>query len=223
MPLRQTIAVSLALLMASAGAMAETPDKGTSPPLSQPPDPGQPQSAGSAQTARASQQVGYSQPVPRAASRAQSQPRYRQPAQPNAAASYRRLRWVLGAPQIGRAAWYDLVGRRTADGERLDTVTPTAAHRSLPLGSWANVVDLDTGRSVIVKINDRGPYHRRFIIDLSPSAAAALGMRYAGVAAVAVEPITLEAAEAASAAPAYPATRSTVTAAYQVAATNITQ
>jgi rare lipoprotein A len=220
MPLRQTIGISLALLMASAGAMAKTPDKGTAQPLSQPPDPGQPQSADPPQTTTASQRVADSQPGSRPAWRPQGQARYRQPAARDASASSQRLRWVLGAPEIGRAAWYDLVGRRTADGERLDTVTPTAAHRSLPLGSWANVVDLDTGRSVVVKINDRGPYHRRFIIDLSPGAAATLGMRYAGVAAVAVEPITLESAPAA---PAYSAARPRMAAAYRVAASNLTQ
>ncbi len=101
-----------------------------------------------------------------------------------------------GAPEIGQAAWYGLVGNRTSSGEQLDTVTPTAAHRSLPLGSCAKVVSLDNGRSVIVKINDRGPYNRRFIIDLSPRAADELGMRHAGVAAVAVEPLAAGAASA---------------------------
>jgi rare lipoprotein A len=98
------------------------------------------------------------------------------------------------APQIGQAAWYDLVGYRTSSGEPLDWVTPTAAHRSLPLGSRAKVTSLDNGRSVIVRINDRGPYRRRFIIDLSPGAAQALGMIHAGVAAVAVEPVAARAA-----------------------------
>jgi rare lipoprotein A len=96
---------------------------------------------------------------------------------------------ATGFQEIGQAAWYDLVGSRTSSGERLDVSTPTAAHRSLPLGSCAKVTSLDTGRSVIVKINDRGPYSRGFIIDLSPRAANELGMRHAGVAAVAVEPL----------------------------------
>jgi rare lipoprotein A len=94
-----------------------------------------------------------------------------------------------GPIQIGAAAWYGLVGHSTSNGERLDTVTPTAAHRSLPLASYAKVTSLDSGRSVVVRINDRGPYNRRFIIDLSPRAADLLGMRQAGVAAVAVEPV----------------------------------
>ena len=74
---------------------------------------------------------------------------------------------AAGSSQFGRAAWYDLVGNRTASGEILDTVTATAAHRSLPLASFAKVTNLGNGRSVIVKINDRGPYTRGRILDLS--------------------------------------------------------
>ncbi|HYZ41871.1 MAG TPA: septal ring lytic transglycosylase RlpA family protein [Stellaceae bacterium] len=90
---------------------------------------------------------------------------------------------------VGKAARYNLVDKRTASGDKLDTVTPTAAHRSLPLASHAKVTNLDNGRSVIVKINDRGPYARGRILDLSPRAADELGMKRAGVAAVAVEPL----------------------------------
>jgi rare lipoprotein A len=96
--------------------------------------------------------------------------------------------------QLGKAAWYDLVGSKTASGETLDTVTATAAHRSLPLASFAKVIDLDNGRSVIVKINDRGPYTRGRIIDLSPRAADALDMKCAGVANVVIEPLLKQAA-----------------------------
>jgi rare lipoprotein A (peptidoglycan hydrolase) len=84
--------------------------------------------------------------------------------------------------------------RQTASGEILDTDSATAAHRSLPLASYANVTNLDNGRSVVVKINDRGPYTRGRILDLSPRAADALGMKRAGVAAVAVEPLVNQAA-----------------------------
>ena len=91
--------------------------------------------------------------------------------------------------EIGTAAWYNWVGSRTASGEILDWVTPTAAHRSLPLASYAKVTNLDTGRVVIVKINDRGPYRRRFIIDLSPRAAEEIGVIRSGIAAVTVEPL----------------------------------
>jgi len=96
---------------------------------------------------------------------------------------------AVGNRQFGKAAWYDLVGNRTASGEILDTIHPTAAHRSLPLASLARVPNLDNGRSVIVKINDRGPYTRGRILDVSPRAADALDMKRAGVAAVAVEPL----------------------------------
>ena len=87
------------------------------------------------------------------------------------------------------AAWYNWVGSRTSTGELLDTVTATAAHRTLALGSFARVTCLETGRSVIVRINDRGPHVRRFIIDLSPRAADELDMRRAGVASVVIEPL----------------------------------
>jgi rare lipoprotein A len=96
---------------------------------------------------------------------------------------------AAGRRELGRAAWYGMVGNRTASGEILDTQTATAAHRSLPLASYAKVTSLDNGRSVIVKINDRGPYTRGRIIDLSPRAADVLEMKRAGVAAVAVEPL----------------------------------
>jgi len=95
----------------------------------------------------------------------------------------------VGGSQIGAAVWYNRVGAMTSTGERLDTVTATAAHRSLPLASYAKVTNLDNGRAVIVKINDRGPWTSRFIIDLSPRAADVLEMRHAGVAAVVVEPV----------------------------------
>ena len=99
--------------------------------------------------------------------------------------------------QFGKAAWYNFVGKKTANGEILDTVTPTAAHLSLPLASYAKVTNLDNSRSVIVKINDRGPYGRRErIIDLSPCAADTLDMKHAGVVAVAIEPLVYEATPA---------------------------
>jgi rare lipoprotein A len=96
---------------------------------------------------------------------------------------------TTGIALFGKAAWYNLVGKQTATGEILDTVTATAAHRSLPLASCAKVTDLDNGRSVVVKINDRGPYTRGRILDLSPRAADALDIKRVGVAAVVVEPL----------------------------------
>jgi rare lipoprotein A len=96
---------------------------------------------------------------------------------------------AIGMRLFGKAAWYNLVGGRTASGEFLDTVTPTAAHRWLPLATFAKVTNLDNGRSVVLKINDRGPYTRGRILDLSPRAAVALDMKRAGVVAVVIEPL----------------------------------
>ena len=102
----------------------------------------------------------------------------------------------VGRSQFGKAAWYNHVGRPTTSGEILDTVTATAAHRSLPLASFAKVTNLDNGRSVVVKINDRGPFTRGRILDLSPRAADVLDMKRAGVVAVVVEPLVNETASA---------------------------
>ena len=85
----------------------------------------------------------------------------------------------------GRASWYGgqrWHGRRTASGERFDRHALTAAHRSLPFGTWLRVVNLANGREVHVRINDRGPVSRRLIIDLSEAAAEQLGFRAAGTA-----------------------------------------
>ena len=105
-----------------------------------------------------------------------------------------RVRAAEGS-QVGKSRRYDLVGKQTARGEIFDTVTATAAHRSLPLASFANVNTFYNGRSVIVKINDRGPYTRGHIIDLSPRAADALDMKRAGVATVVIEPLVDQAAK----------------------------
>src|SRR5215469_13786569 len=101
---------------------------------------------------------------------------------------------TTGTRLLGKAAWYNFVGRQTASGEILDTITPTAAHRSLPLASYATVTNLNNGRSVVVKINDRGPFTPGRILDLSPRAADALDMKRAGVLPVAVEPLVDQAA-----------------------------
>lgn len=69
-----------------------------------------------------------------------------------------------------------LVGRRTANGERLDMEHMTAASLKLPLGTVVTVTNRRNGREATVRVNDRGPYTRRFVIDLSPAAAKALGL-----------------------------------------------
>jgi rare lipoprotein A len=96
------------------------------------------------------------------------------------------------APQEGLATWYGgrrWHGRRTASGEPFDRHGLTAAHRSLPLGSRVRVVNLDNGREVHVRINDRGPRSRRFVIDLSEAAARRLGFRGQGSAPVRLHPL----------------------------------
>lgn len=91
--------------------------------------------------------------------------------------------------QSGVASWYGAShnGRRTASGETYDMNDMTAAHRSLPFGSVVRVTREDDGRSVTVRINDRGPYARGRIIDLSAKAARDLGMTERGVARVKIE------------------------------------
>jgi len=97
----------------------------------------------------------------------------------------------IGRPETGTAAWYGgrYVGRRTSSGSRLDTVSPTAAHRTLPLNSLARVTNLKNGRSVIVRVTDRGPVSSSLLIDMSPRAAAELRMEHAGVVPVTVEQV----------------------------------
>ncbi len=193
MPLRQTIGISLALLVISAGAIARTPDKGTSHQQDQTPDatPGKSEARAGKSHAISARTV-HRRSHARAAARRAAPARQRHwsaDAEPGSADPYWGPMRATGAREIGKAAWYSLVGGRTSTGERLDTVTATAAHRTLPLSSYARVTNLDSGRSILVKINDRGPQSRRFIIDLSPRAAAELEMRQAGVANVIVEPV----------------------------------
>lgn len=88
-----------------------------------------------------------------------------------------------GALQTGVASWY-ATGRVTASGERFNPGGMTAAHRTLPFGTRVRVVHAASGRSVVVRINDRGPFHGGRVIDLARGASRALGV--AGVAKVAL-------------------------------------
>lgn len=87
---------------------------------------------------------------------------------------------MSASAQSGIASVYS--GGRTANGERMVSSALTAAHRSLPFGTMVRVTDNHTGRSVVVRINDRGPFVRGRVIDLSPAAAHALG--FSGLANV---------------------------------------
>ncbi len=93
---------------------------------------------------------------------------------------------IPGLIQKGKASFYakKFNGRKTAYGERVDADALAGAHRSLPLNTLVEVTNLDNQRSVIVRINDRGPFAKHRVIDLTHSAARALGMLSKGVANV---------------------------------------
>lgn len=96
--------------------------------------------------------------------------------------------------ESGVASWYGTKfhGRRTASGELFSMYGLTAAHRTLPIPSYARVRHVKTGKSVIVRINDRGPFHASRVIDLSYAAAVKLGMASAGNAQVEVTRLTFD-------------------------------
>lgn len=87
--------------------------------------------------------------------------------------------------ETGLASWYK--DRRTASGERFSGTAMAAAHKKFPFGSKVRVIDLKTNKSVIVRINDRGPYIRGRVIDLTVGAARELGMYDRGIARVRIE------------------------------------
>ncbi len=95
--------------------------------------------------------------------------------------------------QVGNASWYgkDFHGRETASGEPYDMFRFTAAHMTLPLGSWIRVTNVRNGQSVIVRVNDRGPVVPGRIIDLSYGAAQILDFRARGVARVRLDVVQL--------------------------------
>lgn len=96
---------------------------------------------------------------------------------------------IAHSPGSGKASWYGpgFHGRLTANGERYNQNALTAAHRSLPFGTRVRVTNLNNGRSVVVRINDRGPFIRGRIIDLSAAAAHNLGMVHHGVVPVNIQ------------------------------------
>ena len=92
-----------------------------------------------------------------------------------------------GRVERGQASWYGSFhhGRRTASGERFNKNAFTAAHRSLPFGTLVRVTCVRTGESVVVRINDRGPFKAGRIIDLSQATARAIGLKGVGEVSVA--------------------------------------
>ncbi len=105
---------------------------------------------------------------------------------------YYVLASAAGYDAIGVASWYgpNSDGRYTADGDRYNMYAMTAANKVLPLPTYVRVTDLANGRSVIVKVNDRGPFVAHRLIDLSYMAAAKLGMLATGTALVEVRALT---------------------------------
>ena len=91
--------------------------------------------------------------------------------------------------QTGVASWYgrQFHGRKTASGETFDMNAMTAAHRTLPLNCYIRVTNNATGKSVVVKVNDRGPFHGNRVLDLSYGAAKQLGFTNAGQTKVSIE------------------------------------
>jgi len=91
------------------------------------------------------------------------------------------------ASWTGKASYYSMSGNKTANGSRFHAGGMTAAHRTLPFGTPVKVTNLENGRSVLVIINDRGPFVRGRVIDVSAHAAQALAFRNRGVARVRVD------------------------------------
>lgn len=99
---------------------------------------------------------------------------------------YQPLASARGFSQKGIASWYGkkFHGRKTANGEIYDMYAMTAAHKTLPLGTWVRVHNLNNGRKIVVRVNDRGPFIRDRIIDLSYKAAKKLKITGTGTAPV---------------------------------------
>jgi len=107
---------------------------------------------------------------------------------------YTPMQQAMHYDEQGIASWYgkDFHGKRTANGERYDMHAFSAAHKTLPLPTLVRVTNLDNGRSIIVRINDRGPFVKNRLIDLSYAAAQALGFADQGTAHVRVQTLDAE-------------------------------
>jgi rare lipoprotein A len=105
--------------------------------------------------------------------------------------SYQVLKDHRNYREQGTASWYGAKfdGHATSNGELYDLYKPSAAHKSLPIPSYARVTNLENGKSIVVRVNDRGPFHSDRLIDLSYAAAVKLGYMEKGTAQVEVEVI----------------------------------
>lgn len=103
--------------------------------------------------------------------------------------TYYPLKHAAGYSEVGHASWYGpgFHGKRTSNGEKYDMHAMTAAHKILPMNTTVKVTNLENGRSVVVRINDRGPFVAGRVIDMSKAGAHALGMHGRGTAKVRVE------------------------------------
>ena len=104
---------------------------------------------------------------------------------------YQPTKKIESFSQTGKASWYGpgFHGKKTSSVERFDMNTLYAAHRTLPIPSYARVTNLSNGKSIVVRINDRGPFHGNRVMDLSKAAAKELGFIHTGTANVKVEQI----------------------------------
>ena len=130
--------------------------------------------------------------IPDAVPRNQPRSKYGNPASYQVRGrSYRVMKSSQGYHARGVASWYGkkFHGHRTSSGETYNMYTMTAAHKELPLPSWVRVTHLGNGRSVVVKVNDRGPFHDNRLIDLSWAAAKKLGITGTGTGVVEIEAI----------------------------------
>jgi len=127
-------------------------------------------------------------PVSNSAKSVESQP----PKPKHAPAAKSRSTTAAGPSQTGLASWYGqrYHGRRTASGERFNMNAATAAHPTLPFGTHVRVTNLANGRSTVLRINDRGPFVKRRIIDVSRAAAGKLGFINDGLTRVRVQVVS---------------------------------
>lgn len=131
--------------------------------------------------------------IPDAVPKAEPRSKYGNPSQYEVfGKNYYTMNSAEGYQKKGIASWYGTKfhGRRTSSGEVYDMYAMTAAHKTLPLPTYVEVTNLENGRTVVVKVNDRGPFHDNRLIDLSYSAATKLGIVDKGTGMVEVRAIT---------------------------------
>ena len=136
--------------------------------------------------------------IPDAVPRAEPPSRYGNPSHYSVfGKSYYPMKTSLGFRERGTASWYGTKfhGRSTSSGEPYDMYKMTAAHKTLPLPTYVEVTNVDNGRKVIVKVNDRGPFHGDRVIDLSYAAAAKLGILAKGTGEVEIRALNPQAPE----------------------------